>query len=244
MSGMLTNAFPPKPTWSVDESPDLSGQIIIVTGGNTGIGKETSKALLTHNAKVYIAGRNKEKVEEAIQDLLQETGKQAHALQLDLADLKAIKQAAEDFQTKETQLHVLFNSAGVMFPPIEMVTADGYDLQFGTNVLGHFYFTRLLTPMLLSTAASTPGGKVRVINTSSMGHLMGNKHIDYETLKDGPQRVKMGTQKLYFQSKFAAEFGGKYMIPWARVGEARKETKDPKVGAELWAWLESQVKGV
>ncbi|THH01123.1 hypothetical protein EW026_g1516 [Hermanssonia centrifuga] len=232
MSGFLTNIFPPKPTFSVDQIPDLDGQVVLITGGNTGIGKETAKVLLAQNAKVYVAGRNIQKVEEAIRDLKEETGKQAYALQLNLADLKSVKQAAEEFQTKETQLHVLFNNAGVMFPPIESLTTDGYDQQFGTNVLGHFYFTKLLTPMLLTTAVSTPGGRVRVINTSSMGHLMGNKYIDYDTLKDGPKRLKMG-QKLYFQSKF-------YMIPWARVGDARKETNDPKVGKELWAWLEAQ----
>ena len=66
---------------------------------------------------------------------------------------------------------------------------------------GHFYLTRLLLPLLLKTASSTPSGKVRVVNTSSMGHTFVN-HIDYDTLKDGPKRIKYGTNKLYFQSKF------------------------------------------
>ncbi len=99
MSGFLTNIFPPKPTFSVDQIPDLDGQVVLVTGGNTGIGKETAKVLLAQNAKVYVAGRNIQKVEEAIRDLKEETGKQAYALQLDLADLKSVKQAAEEFQT-------------------------------------------------------------------------------------------------------------------------------------------------
>ncbi|KAJ3559681.1 hypothetical protein NM688_g191 [Phlebia brevispora] len=325
MPSVVASMFPPKATFSVDDIPDLNGQVIIVTGGNTGIGKETAKvsklsslqgrsygreqALLSHNAKVYIAGRNLQKVQAAIAELQQGTGKQAYALQLDLANLRSVKHAAEEFQTKEAQLHVLFNSAGVMFPPVEDMTSDGYDLQFGTNVLGHFYFTRLLLPLLLSTAKTTPSGKVRVVNTSSMGHSFVD-HINYEALRESPQRIKLGTHKLYFQSKFgnvlfsnelqrrygdqgivsislhpgnlktdlqrhsskagkclssallypapmgaltqlyggtmpeATQYGGKYMVPWARVGEARKETNDPKAAQDLWTWLEDQVKDV
>ena len=77
-----------------------------------------------------------------------------------------------------------------------------YTIAIDTNLnTGHYYFTRLLLPVLLSTAAATAGGKVRIINTSSMGHAFVG-HIDYDTLKDGPQRIKLGTHKLYFQSKF------------------------------------------
>ncbi|KZP21943.1 hypothetical protein FIBSPDRAFT_953278 [Athelia psychrophila] len=88
--------------------PTLSGKIIIVTGANAGVGKETVKALLNRNAKVYMAA--------------------AIFLKLYLTDLKSIKAAATELIGKETQLHVLFNNGGVMAPPIEMVTADGYDL--------------------------------------------------------------------------------------------------------------------
>lgn len=301
--------FPPKPTWTVDEMPDQSGKVMLVTGGNTGIGRETAKALLAHNAKVYIAGRSPDKVQAAIAELQAETGRAAHPLIVDLADLASIRAAAADFQTKETQLHVLFNSAGVMYPDVALVTRDGYDLQFGTNVLGHFYLTRQLMPLLLQTASAAPTGTVRIVHTSSMGHL-GADHIDYDTLVDGERRRKKGTMWLYSQSKFgnvvvsnelhrmyadqgivsialhpgnlktdlqrhvskiercitnpllypapmgaltqlyagtmpqAAEWGGKYMIPWARLGEAKKETNDPEIAKELWAWLESQVKGV
>jgi NAD(P)-dependent dehydrogenase (short-subunit alcohol dehydrogenase family) len=85
---------------------------------------------------VYIAARSSIKAEEAIKELKTGTGKLALFLKLDLADLKSVKRAAEEFLSKESQLHVLFNSGGVMFPPVEQLTADGYDLQFGTNVLG------------------------------------------------------------------------------------------------------------
>lgn len=128
--------MPPKATFFVEQIPDLTGKVAIVTGANSGIGKETAKVLLAHGAKVYIAARNQAASQEAIRQLKQETGNEAIFLKLDLSDLKAIKASAKEFLSKETQLHILLNNAGVMVPSIELVTADGYDLQFGTNVLG------------------------------------------------------------------------------------------------------------
>jgi retinol dehydrogenase-12 len=88
---------------------------------------------------------------------------------------------------------------GVMNSPVEMLTDDGYDLQFGTNVLGHFYFTKLVMPTLLAAAASSPGGTARVVNTSSNGHWLAG--LDYNTFKDSPARRKKNTRILYGQSK-------------------------------------------
>ncbi|OJT10959.1 hypothetical protein TRAPUB_12521 [Trametes pubescens] len=300
---------PPKAKWSVADIPDLSGKVMIVTGGNAGIGRETVKALLKHNATVYMASRNEAKALAAIAQLQRETGRQAIFLRLDLADLKSVRAAAQEFMSKETVLHVLFNSGGVMFPPVEQLTADGYDLQFGTNVLGHFYLTQLLIPVLLSGASHSPEGRVRVINTSSMAHTCVSG-IDFDTLKEHAKRKKLGTQKLHFQSKFATVvfsnelnrrygdqgiistslhpgnlrteaqrhvssiekvlsapllhsasmgaltqlwagtsldglgLGGEYLVPWARVGEARKEAKEAALGKKLWAWMEEQVRDI
>lgn len=86
-----------------------------------------------------------------------------------------------------------------MAAPVEMLTDDGYDLQFGTNVLGHFYFTKLVIPTLLSTAKSAPDGIARVVNTSSNGHWLSG--LDYDVMKDSPARIKAGTWKLYGHSK-------------------------------------------
>ncbi|KAJ2929773.1 hypothetical protein H1R20_g7322, partial [Candolleomyces eurysporus] len=210
---LIREAFPPKPTFSVDDIPDLSGKVIIVTGANTGVGKETAKALLNHNAKVYIASRSQEKAESAIQDLKNETGKEAIFLKLDLASLKAVKAAAEEFLNKERELHVLFNNAGLMMPPVADLTVDGYDLQFGTNTLGHFYFTKLLLPALLEGVKSSPDGTARVVNTSSSSSLMGK--IDFNTLKDSPERRRCTPRQLYSQSKlgnaiFAKELARRY----------------------------------
>lgn len=197
---VIRDTFPPKPTFSVDDIADLTGKVIIVTGGNTGLGKETVKVLLQHNATVYMTARNPTKAKEAIEDLKTITGKEANFIQLDLADLASVKEAAHQFLEKEKGLHILINNAGVMMSPVEEVTKDGYDLQFGTNVLGHFYFTKLLLPVLLST--STAAGSARIVTlASNAGSSVSG--IKYDTLKDGPARIKFGTISLYNQSKFA-----------------------------------------
>ncbi|KAI5825350.1 NAD(P)-binding protein [Schizophyllum commune Tattone D] len=212
MGQITSQLFPPKSKFSVDNIPDLSGKVMLVTGGNSGIGKETVKALLQHNAKVYIGARSPERAAEAIKDILKETGKEAHFLRIDLGDLKSVKAAAEEYQSKETQLHALFNNAGVATLSKDAVTTDGYDCQFGTNVLGHFYLTKLLLPTLLWTAQAN--GDVRVVNTSSSGHSMVDT-IDFNTLKDGPARQKLSPTALYGQSKlgniiFANELARRY----------------------------------
>ncbi|KAH9833169.1 NAD(P)-binding protein [Rhodofomes roseus] len=194
-------AYPPRPKFSVDQIPDLSGQVIIVTGGNVGIGQETIRVLLQHNAKVYMASRSKEKAEEAIEELKKQTGKEAIFLELDLLSFPSIRAAAEEFMSKENELHVLFNNAGLMWPPVEQVSPDGYDLQFMTNVIGPFFFTKLLKPVLQAGKETHPDHHCRIIMVSSSGAYMGT--LNFDTFKDGPTRRKMPTTNLYFQTKSA-----------------------------------------
>jgi NAD(P)-dependent dehydrogenase (short-subunit alcohol dehydrogenase family) len=198
--GVIRELFPSKPTWGVDDIPDLSGKVFLVTGGYAGVGKETVRALLQHNARVYIAARSQAKAAESISDLKAATGHEALFLQLDLSDLQSVKESARTFAEKEKELHVLINNAGVMMPPVEQLTKDGYDLQFGTNVLGHFLFTQLLLPTLL--ASSTPSSPSRIVTVASTGALL-TGHIDYTTLTPGPARTRLGKQGLYIQSKLA-----------------------------------------
>lgn len=318
MGNIYSQVFPPKSLFTVDQIPDLSGQVIIVTGGNAGIGKETCKALLNNNAKVYLAARSKSKADEAIEWLKQETGgKSPIFLELDLASLSSVRKAAEVFKSKEQELHVLFNNAGVMRTPVEQRTSDGYDLQFGTNVLGPYLFTTLLLPTLIHTAKNSPHahGHARVINTSSSAvYFVPEGGIIWETLGTDEASVqackRLGSNKLYSQSKLGnvlfsnelarnyaeqgiissslnpgsirtdlqrhlpwlvrvilrllfhhpASYGaltqlwsgtmpegeghnGKFLIPWARVGDPGQYGHDENLAAKLWAWLEEQVKG-
>lgn len=102
--------FPPTSRFSVDDIPDLTSRVMIVTGGNTGIGKETVRALLAHNATIYLAARSQDRAEAAIDELETDTGKRAIFLELDLSEKASIRRAAKEFLSKEKELHVLFNN--------------------------------------------------------------------------------------------------------------------------------------
>ncbi|KAH9035968.1 NAD(P)-binding protein [Lactarius hengduanensis] len=219
--GTIGQFFPPKPTWTTADVPDQTGKTVIVTGGNGGIGKETARVLLSKGARVYIATRSEEKSQKAIEELKKETGKDSiFFLKLDLADLVSIKAAAEKYISKETELHTLYNNGGVMNTPIDHVTTQGFDMQFGTNVLGHFYLTKLLLPVLTATAKKTPAGTVRVVNVSSIAHQYGAPEgIRWATLAPGNDsleaRKKLTSTKLYGQSKlgnilFSKELARRY----------------------------------
>ncbi|KAH8823762.1 NAD-binding protein [Flagelloscypha sp. PMI_526] len=211
MGQMFSQAFPPKSKYDpARDMPDLKGKVFLVTGGNSGIGYATIKVLLQKNAKVYLAARSEAKASAAIEKLKVETKKEPHFLKLDLSSLKDVKCAAEEFKEKETRLDVLINNAGVMLAPKLETTVEGYDLQFGTNVLGHHFLTKLLLPVLESTAASLPAhekGNVRVVTLSSSGVYMWEKKSDllYETILVTPEtkehRKKVPQMDLYGQSK-------------------------------------------
>lgn len=111
------------------------------------------------------------------------------------------------------QVHANTNTVvprGVMTPPIDQLTAQGYDLQFGTNVLGHYYLTMLLLPALLAGVDTSGDGTARVVNTSSYGHELFT--LDFNTFKESPARMKLGTQKLYQQSKFVSKILDFYLL--------------------------------
>ena len=168
------------------------GKTAIITGGNSGIGFETAKGLLAMGAKTILAVRNTEKGEAARTALINLYPKaQIDVIHLDLADLESIRDFAEDFNNSYDKLDILINNAGIMAPPYAK-TKDGFEMQFGSNHLGHFALTGLLLPVL----AKTPGS--RVVTISSRAHSRGS--IDFDNL-DG----SMGYQakKFYNQSKLA-----------------------------------------
>jgi len=112
LSTWFKEIFPGKPHWTAKDMPDLAGKVVCVTGGNTGIGYETCKALLEHNAKVYLAARSEQKATAAIEKLKRETGKSdIHWLKLDLSDLPSCAAAAKELASKERKLDILFNNA-------------------------------------------------------------------------------------------------------------------------------------
>lgn len=158
--------------WTTEAIPDLHGYTVLVTGANSGLGLETTRALATKGAHVVMACRNMEKG-RAAQASLEESipGASLSLMQLDLASLAGVRDFAERLQAHHSQLHLLFNNAGVMAIPYRR-TKDGFEWQFGTNHLGHFALTGLVLPTLLATPKS------RVITTSSLAQVMGKIEFD------------------------------------------------------------------
>lgn len=142
----------------------------IVTGANTGLGKSLAHILYSKNASVYLTSRSHEKGKQAIEQIREAEPKSSGKLSLlvfDLADLTTIKASADEFLAKEKRLDVLFNNAGVFMPDPDIKTAQGYEMQLGVQNVGTFLFTKLLTPLLVTTARSSPVNSVRVIWLSS-----------------------------------------------------------------------------
>lgn len=144
---------------------DLSGRTVLVTGVSAGLGVETARALTSVGARVLGAARDLGKAELALDGL------DVELVELDLADLDSVRRCGSQVLDLAPELHVLVNNAGVMAPPL-LRTAQGFELQLGTNHLGHFLLTRLLEPALVAAAPS------RVVNVSSRGHLRAGMDFD------------------------------------------------------------------
>lgn len=181
---------------------DLSDKVIIVTGGNNGLGKESVLQLAKHNpAKIYMGSRSEKKAAEAIEDIKKAVpGANIIFLELDLASFASIKKAATTFLAENTRLDILMNNAGIMATPPGLTT-DGYEIQFGTNHMGHALFTKLLLPLLQKTAAE-PGSDVRIVNLSSMGHI-GAPSGGLVLADDKTDMRNFSTWTRYGQSKLA-----------------------------------------
>lgn len=152
--------------WTTADIPDQTGRLAIVTGANTGLGLETARALVNAGARVVLAVRNLEKGEAALADIRKTVPGAELALQrLDLSSLSDIKAAAAALSATYPRIDLLINNAGVMYPP-KSITADGFELQFGTNHLGHFALTALLLENLTAVHGS------RIVTVSSNGHKL------------------------------------------------------------------------
>ena len=183
--------------------PDLNSKVIIVTGANNGIGKETVKQLAKHNPeKLYLCARSQSKADAAIAEIAQTVpDAKITFLELNLASFPSVQKAADTVLSLVDRIDVLINNGGVMALPPSL-TEDGYEVQFGTNHMGHALFTKLLMP-LLSKAAAQSGSDVRIINLTSAAEK-------YNAIKGGfiPEKCittmeEENTLKRYGQSKLA-----------------------------------------
>uniref|UniRef100_A0A1Y1MXQ9 Retinol dehydrogenase 11 n=2 Tax=Photinus pyralis TaxID=7054 RepID=A0A1Y1MXQ9_PHOPY len=177
----------------------LVGKTAVVTGCNTGIGKCTVEDFYKRGARVIMACRSVPKAEEAKSDItkrcegLRGIG-EIEVVQLDLASLKSIRKCAEKLLQEEDHIHLLINNAGVMACP-ESRTVDGFEMQFGTNHLGHFLFTLILLPKIINSPPA------RIVNVSSVAHSFLSGALQIEDLNW--TRRKYSESQAYFQSKLS-----------------------------------------
>lgn len=158
--------------WNVNNISDLTGKTILITGANSGIGFEAFKVLGAKGATMIMASRNKAKADQALAAAKVENPSiQVDFIALDLADLKSVSAAAEAFKKKYQTLDILINNGGVAWHP-RKTTADGFELHFGTNHLGHFALGGLLLENLLQADAP------RVVSIASIAHRFGKIHFD------------------------------------------------------------------
>lgn len=156
--------------WSLSDMDDQGGRTVVITGANTGLGAVTARALSDRGARVVLACRDTAKGERVAADL-----RDAEVVSLDLASLASIREAVAEIRRRHERLDLLVNNAGLMMTP-QGVTEDGFELQLGTNHLGHF----ALTGLLLDRLATTPGS--RVVTVSSLAHRFGGGRMDVDDL--------------------------------------------------------------
>lgn len=172
----------------------LKGKTVVITGANTGIGKETAVDLAARGARVIIGCRNMEKGKEALKEI-QDRSKNTNVFleKLDLASLESVRSFADNILNSEPRLDILINNAGVMACPYQK-TKDGFEMQFGVNHLGHFLLTLLLLDRLKHSQPS------RIINVSSSAHRMGDGKIKFDDINHEKSYSSWGA---YFDSKLA-----------------------------------------
>lgn len=184
----------PNNNWTIENIPDLTDKVIIITGANSGIGYEAAKEFARKGAQTILACRSMDKAQDALAKIWSEIpDAQAEIMPLDLASLQSIHQFVEVFKARYERLDVLANNAGIMNVPYSK-TVDGFESQFGTNHLGHF----ALTGLLMDLIRSTPGA--RVVNVSSIGHRGGVMDFDNLMYENGRGYDGQGS---YARSKLA-----------------------------------------
>lgn len=180
-----------KGNWTTDNIESLKGKTVIVTGGNSGLGYESVKALAEKGANVILASRSLDKGEKAKHSIGEVKGR-VDVMQLDIQDFSSIQAFVNNFKTKYERLDVLLNNAGIMMTPYNK-TKEGFESQIGTNHLGHFKLTGLLLDLIKNTPNS------RVVNVSSAAHKWGDMNFNNLQYENGDYTP----MKAYGRSKLA-----------------------------------------
>ena len=180
--------------WTAGDVPDQSGRVAIVTGANSGLGFDTAAVLAGKGAHVVLAVRNLDKGNQAADRIKTKSPNAVIAVQeLDLTSLESVRKAADELRSTHPRIDLLINNAGVMYVPTRETTQDGFEMQFGTNHLGHFALTGQLLDNILPVEGS------RVVTVSSFGHrILARIHFDDLQLERKYNRVEA-----YGQSKLA-----------------------------------------
>ncbi|XP_054153466.1 retinol dehydrogenase 12-like [Oppia nitens] len=177
-----------------DSKRQLTGQLVVITGANTGIGKETALDLAKRGAKIIIGCRDESRAESAIKDIKKIYPKaDIRSAKLDLSSLVSVREFAQRLAHEETKLDILINNAGVGMIPDMRTNEDGYELAFATNHLGHYLLTLLLLPLLREAP------RARVVNVSSLVHKFGKIYFENIHLRNGAYEMN----RAYAQSKLA-----------------------------------------
>jgi NAD(P)-dependent dehydrogenase (short-subunit alcohol dehydrogenase family) len=164
--------------WKAADITSLAGKRVVITGANSGIGFHAALKLARKGAHVILAVRNRQRGEDALARLDADSpGNSAELALLDLASLASVRSFAEKELAQRRPIHILINNAGVMAPPKRLETTDGFELQFGTNVLGHFALTALLMPALQLAATESPD-RPRIVTIASIAHKRGRLNFD------------------------------------------------------------------
>jgi NAD(P)-dependent dehydrogenase (short-subunit alcohol dehydrogenase family) len=182
-----------KHKWSENDVPDQSGRVVVVTGSNTGLGLDTARVLAERGAQVVLAVRNVDKGEAACEKIRQSVpDAEVSTQRLDLGSLDSVRTASAELRAAHPRIDLLINNAAVAFPP-KTTTPDGFELQFGTNHLGHFALTGLLLENMLGVEGA------RVVVVASLDHKLGGAiHFD-----DLQWERRYSSALAYAQSKLA-----------------------------------------
>jgi NAD(P)-dependent dehydrogenase (short-subunit alcohol dehydrogenase family) len=192
------NKSDPGRGWTVADLPSQAGRRALITGANSGIGFHAALELARAGAHVVLACRDQSRGESALTRIRAAVpGASGEVVLLDLASLTSVRTVAEAEIARGTPLDLLINNAGVYAPPKRQQTQDGFELQFGTNVLGHFALTALLMPALLR-AVEQGRERPRVVTIASIAHKRG--HLNFDDLQS---QVNYSPNRSYGQSKLA-----------------------------------------